>query len=95
MNESSNHPNANGSRVLAWITLGFIIAFQILAFTHSYHKSGLWVAGDVALIVLLVGTVFINVNNTFETNAAWKTLLPIGLILLMLLLTTLPIAAHV
>jgi multisubunit Na+/H+ antiporter MnhE subunit len=93
--ESNQHPNANGSRWLALITALLYIGLNVLAFSVYHPVSWQWYASDIFFGLCCTFSIFINVNDTFETHENWKTWLAIIFIVATFLLTVLPISSHV
>ena len=69
--ESNNHPNANGSKILALVNiLTFVIGiFLPVIFPGDHiHVVSTLILGAITAVSATIGF-----KNTFETNDAWKT----------------------
>lgn len=93
--EPGNHPNANGSRILALIQIGvFLLCLAGGLIWHIWGTSPLYKWEMLALAILTLISAYINTVNTLETNLDWKTILAVAVGILTILATVIPISAQ-
>src|SRR4051812_43186657 len=84
LNEPTNHPNANGSRLMALFNVvGFLLGLALPWITNHvvlYSSSG-FIVSEALLFVLSGVFTVIGIKNRFATNDDWKSLLGWGAVI--------------
>ena len=90
--ESNSHPNANGSKILSFVTILTFIAgiFLPVIFKVDHVR----VVPEVLLGAATLATATVGFKNTFETNDAWKTVVQGASAFLNLLVPAIFISLH-
>lgn len=90
--ESSDHPNANGSRIFAIIILGLLLISAVVGFSQHFFKDGTYLTFAIINGVSSLVVAGVNIENTFETNDSWKTVVGCASCIFSFLLIGIPFA---